>query len=109
MTDITRKRGDTYSIEFVILEDDTPLDITGCTFILTVDPSKAPTDDTTKLFSLTGVILDAAAGSVSFTPTEEEADHVGKFFYDVQLVDGAGKKRTVAAGKFVLVQDITKT
>jgi len=33
---------------------------------------------------------------------------VGGFYYDVQMTDGAGRKRTVLAGKYKYVQDITK-
>lgn len=110
MSDITRKRGDTYADEFVLKNKKTkaPLDITGYTFVLTVDPEKAPLTDDNNLYSLTGVILDAANGRVEFAPSEMQADRVGNFFYDMQMVDGAGRKRTVAAGKYVFRQDITK-
>lgn len=106
--DIERKRGDTYPIEIAVTSNGAPLNVSGASFVLTVDPSKAPTDDTTKLFSLTGVITDAPAGKVSFTPSALEADHVGKFFHDIQMTDGSGAKRTIASGKYVLTQDITK-
>lgn len=82
--------------------------MSGCSFVLTVDPSKTPADNTTKLFSLTGVITDAPAGKVSFTPSAPQADHVGRYYHDIQMVDGSGAKRTIAVGKYVLKQDITK-
>lgn len=109
MTDITRKRGDTYAIEFVVKNDDVVVDITDCTFLLTVDPAKTPTDATNNLFQLTGVIIDAPAGTVAFTPTAEQVDHIGKFFYDIQMTNAAGAIRTITKAKFVLEQDITKT
>jgi hypothetical protein len=108
MTEITRKRGDTYPIDIAVTRDGVALDITGCTFVLTVDPSKAPLDDTANLFQLAGVIVNGSAGTVSFTPTAGDTDHVGKFFYDVQMTDTSGAIRTIAADKFTLVQDITK-
>ena len=110
MTDITRKRGDTYADEFTIKSAATgaAVNITGYTFLLTVDPIKAPLTGATKLYQLTGTILNAAAGRVEFAPDATQADHVGVFYFDVQMVDGAGRKRTIDSGKYKYVQDITK-
>lgn len=110
MTDITRKRGDTYADEFIIKSKTTklPINIAGYTFTLTVDPSKAPVDDTDNLYQLTGTIIDAANGRVEFVPSAEQADNVGSFFYDVQMIDGVGRKRTIVSAKYKYEQDITK-
>lgn len=110
MTDIVRKRGDTYANEFIFTSKATglPINLTGYTFILTVDPSKAPLDATNNLFQITGAIIDAAAARVEFAPSAVQADHVGTFYFDLQLVDAAGRKRTVDSGKYKLEQDITK-
>ena len=47
-----------------------------------------------------------------FTLTANDAamqtDRVGDFYYDVQMVDGAGRKRTIVSGKYKYAQDITK-
>lgn len=110
MTVITRKRGDTYADEFIFKSAKTklPLNVTGYTFLLTVDTLKTPPDETTKVYQLTGTILDAAAGRVEFAPSALQANQVGAFFYDVQMVDGAGRKRTPIADKYKYEQDITK-
>lgn len=110
MTDITRKRGDTYADEFIVKSAATgrPLDITGYTFLLTVDPSKAPLTAATKAYQIAGTILAATAGRVEFAPTPTQADRVGAFFFDVQMIDGAGRKRTIDSGKYKYEQDITK-
>ena len=52
--------------------------------------------------------MDAAAGRVEFAPSPTQADHVGTFYYDVQMTDGAGRKRTIALDKYVFPQDISK-
>lgn len=111
MTAITRKRGDTYDEQFAIRNEATgaAINIAGCSFLLTVDPEKAPTSSANNLFQSTGVIVDATAGTVKFPISSPQADHVGKFFYDVQMTDAEGKKRTVQADKFTFLQDITKT
>jgi hypothetical protein len=110
MIDIERKRGDTYADEFIIKSKATkkPVNITGYTFLLTVDPEKAPVDAANNLYQLTGTILDAVAGRVEFAPSALQANQLGNFFYDVQMIDGAGRKRTVESGKYKFTQDITK-
>lgn len=110
MTDITRMRGDTYADEFTIKSKKTkrPIDITGYTFTLTLDSRQNPTDETTKLYQLTGTIIDGPSGRVEFAPSAVQADRVGDFFYDVQMVDGATRKRTVVKAKYKFKQDITK-
>lgn len=110
MTDITRKRGDTYADEFIIKSKATgrPLNLTGYTFFMTLDPNKAPTDDSTMLYKLAGTIVDAAAGRVEFAPSLAQANAVGSYYYDVQMIDSAGRVRTVMSGKYKYEQDITK-
>ena len=110
MTAITRKRGDTYAETITITDTRrVPIDITGYTFRLTVDQQEAPVDTSTNLFSVAGTILDAAAGTVEFALTAQQADRApGTYYYDLQLTDGAGRIRTVALDKWVVVQDISK-
>lgn len=108
MTDISRSRGDTYPMEFTVKSDGVPLDITDSTFLLTVDPSATPVDDTNNLFALPGQIFSAPGGVVTFSINEDQSDHVGIFYYDLQMIDPAGIIRTIQKGKFKFVQDITK-
>lgn len=110
MSDVTRKRGDTRPERFVFTDQSTglPLSLDGCTLLLTVDPSKEPADSSKNIMQLSGVIVDAVNGVVEFSPTALQADHVGKFFFDVQLTDAQGAISTLDDGKFVLKQDITK-
>lgn len=109
MTEIVRYRGDTWPIRMIVLQDDVPMDITGCSFTLTIDSKKSPTDDTTNLFQLAGTIEgDPVNGVVIFEPSEVDVDRVGKFYYDLQVEDTSSKKRTIAKDRFTLVQDITK-
>jgi hypothetical protein len=110
MTDITRRRGDTYADEFTIKSKKTrqPIDITGYTFLMTLDPSRSPVNSSSNIYQLDGVIVDAVNGRVEFAPSAPQADRIGKFFYDVQMIDGAGRKRTVVLAKYTYEQDITK-
>jgi hypothetical protein len=110
MTDFTRKRGDTYADEIIVKSKATglPINITGYTLVMTLDPSATPADSSKNVYQLTGTILDAVNGRVEFAPSPTQANQVGGFYYDVQMIDGAGRKRTILAGKYKYVQDISK-
>ena len=109
---ITRRRGDTYPDRITVTDLDTGLavNILGYLFTLTVDPSDAPTSAVNNLYSLQGAILDAAAGTVKFTPSSVQSDQIpGVYFFDIQQTDTSGLKRTIASGKYTFVQDICKS
>ncbi len=111
MTAITRKRGDTYADEITVTSATTglPIDISGYSFVMTLDPEKAPATAANNLYSITGTIIDGPAGRVEFAPSALQADQApGTYYYDIQLIDGALRKRTIALDKYVYQQDITK-
>ena len=110
MTDIVRKRGDTYADEFELTSELTGLviDITGYTFLLTIDPEKDPVDNTNNLYQLTGNITDATNGLVEFVPSAANTDVLGRYYFDAQLIGTDGRLRTFDSGKYKFVQDITK-
>ena len=107
-TTVTRKRGDTYPIEWAIKSNGSPLDITGAQVWFTVDPSSAPVDASNNLFSISGTVTNGPLGLIEFPVSPTNADHIGDYFYDLQIKDTSGFIRTVEAGKFRFVQDITK-
>ena len=106
--DIERKRGDTRRMVFVIKSNGSPVDISTWTaFKLTVDPSKAPIDGTTKLEEMTGVITAGGSdGRVHFIPAG--TIDAGAYFYDAQALDSNSEKVTFSEGKYKVTQDITK-
>ena len=67
---ITYYRGDTALIRVTVRDSLTlaPIDITGKTLKLTVDPSENPLVDTANLVQLTGALEDPANGVATFTP-----------------------------------------
>lgn len=108
---ICLQRGDTFAFSFSLTDSETeaPIDITGYSFLLTVDTLENPPDATTNLFSLTGVLTNPTGGVVQFSLSALQADQApDTYYYDVQMVDGVGGKRTVAKGEFLIEQDITK-
>lgn len=107
--DLRRYRGDTYPDEFVITDNSgSVLDITGYTFLLTLNTEQNPTNTTNQVYQIVGVIVDAAAGVVSFAPSVAQADNVGTFYYDIQITDDTAAIKTLQKGKYVYLQDVTK-
>ena len=108
--DICLSRGDNPTIPVAVTSDAVAVDITGATFIMTVDPAPDPTDNTANLFSVTGVINGAPTlGLVDFTPTVVDTDQLpSTYFYDIEMVHPTIGRRTILKGKFIISQEITK-
>lgn len=104
---ISRYRGDTYPRVYAIKSAaGAAIDITGWTFALTVNSEENPTDDASQIAQFSGVIQDAAAGTVAFPfPASIPA---GNHYYDIQSVDASGYIRTHEKGVLVITQDINK-
>jgi len=108
--DICRVRGDTFPFEFNVKDENgVAINITGFSFLLTVDPSSEPTDALGNLFQLTGAIVSGPGGVVRFTLSTGQADQTpSEYFYDLQMTDLTAAIRTIAKGGWNVVQDITK-
>ena len=66
---ITRYRADDHPIRVNLSSGGVPLDITGCTFILTVSASELPDDASGEIFSVAGsIVAPASGGVVEFDP-----------------------------------------
>jgi hypothetical protein len=107
---LERKRGDTRRIIFRVKDSDgLPVDISsGYSFILTVDPERSPIDASNNLFQITGIIIDGPNGRVGFPLTDQQADNLGTYYYDGQMIDPNSEKGTIVDGKIKFSQDITK-
>ena len=107
---LTRKRGDSFADEIAILASDgSVVDVTGYSFLLTVDPSPEPTTNANNVFQVTGTVLDAANGLIEFAPTAVQTDVTpARYYYDIQMTDDVGRIRTIASGTYTITQDITK-
>lgn len=106
-SDYTRRRGDTKPIKFTVKDEDGALvDMTGYSFVLTVDSTKEPADEVTKQFASTG--STPSTGIVSFPFATNDVDLLGTYYYDAQMTDPLGVVTTIAAGKIKFKQDITK-
>jgi hypothetical protein len=110
MTDIIRYRGDTAADEISVQTSaGAAVDVTGFTFVLTVNSLENPPDATSELYNIVGTILVPAAGTVEFVPTALNADQKpADYWYDIQMTDDVGRIKTIAKGMYTYTQDITK-
>lgn len=104
-------RGDTEPFVIALTYKSTglPVDITGSTYLMTVDSLKDPVDNSTRQFQLAGVIQGAPVnGIVHFTPTALNTNIVGDFWFDIQQTNSAGAVKTIRKEKIKFLQDISK-
>jgi hypothetical protein len=103
-------RGDSFETEITVKNKaGSEIDISGFTFALTVNTAPDPSDNTNEVFTVAGVINDALNGKVGFSPTDTDTDiSPDTYFYDIQMIDAASKKRTIVIAQFLITQDITK-
>lgn len=107
---VCRVRGDTDALLIQLTTDGTtPIDITGSSFKLTVDPQADPSDALANRFQLTGTITDAPNGKVAFAPSTPQADQPpDTYYYDIQWTNAGGTIKTILKGEWKVQQDITK-
>lgn len=107
---LCRARGDTFAFEFTVKDAaGAVVDVTGASFLMTVDLNPDPTTSDDNLFQLTATLVDPTNGVISFTPSAANMDQVFDiYFYDIQMTDSGGAIRTIAKGQFEITADITK-
>lgn len=107
--DISRFRGDGQVITFIVKNSkNKPINLQGWTDLtLTVDPSAAPIDNTTKISTMIGQLsTNGLDGRISILV--DQAIPPGNYYYDMQAADTDGRPVTLAYGKYIVIQDITK-
>ena len=109
MSDIVRRRGDTYRIRrYVKTAAGAVVNITDWIFKLTINKEAAPVDAIEQVAQIAGVIQDAPNGVVDFPPQVADVDWIGINYFDIEAIDSAGEKSTLDDGQFILIQDKTK-
>ena len=110
---ITRTRGDTSIFQIIITSDGTaPIDITGFSYLFTVDPSAAPKDSANNLFQLsvgTGLtISDGPNGIIDVGLSPTQADQIPDVYHhECQQTDTGGLIHTVLRGPYEVEADIS--
>ena len=112
--DLFRSRGDTKDFSILVTGED----VSGWTGLLTVTSIKDPPDTTTQIYQAVGApdptspataeVLSRMVFDFTTFATQSPQLVPGKYFYDIQLTDDAGKICTVLKGKYEIGQDRTK-
>jgi hypothetical protein len=109
---LSRKRGDTVPDVIVVTDPVTgnPIDIAGFTFVLTINEEKRPTDTSSQLVLVSGVIVNPSTdGRVAFAFSPAQSDQSpGNYWYDIEMDTGTYIK-TIAKNRYRFYQDISKT
>ena len=111
--DIKYYRGDTEPIIVKVTDSQgNGINLTGYSFILTVDSRSAPDDTSTRLFTINGTVdpdQSTNEGIVRFPMTEAESNQEpGTYYYDIQRIDTESHKKTLCKYRFFITQDLTK-
>lgn len=109
---ITAKRGDRFSLSMIFTDKDkNPIDFTGYTFLMQVKDYEE--SSTSKLVFETGngiEITGEGNNVLLFTKSGSEMNiRAGSYVYDLQSIDPSGEPLTYTAGKFIIVQDVTRS
>jgi len=103
---VKRPRGDTKDFVLVLSKNGTVYPLTGCSAKLSVNSKKNPTTNDYLFQSVATV--DVPNGTLTFPFSAGDVDHIGEYYYDVEIIDGLGKISTILKGKWTYEQDITK-
>jgi hypothetical protein len=105
---IERFRGDTYPISINCTKGGQPFNIKGYTMKMSVTAEEDPVAPATYLFQSDAIIDSSVDGKAHFPVLEVDVDRIGTVHFDIEVIDGAGYKRTPIKGAIEFKQDITK-
>lgn len=106
---ILRSTLDTDDIVLTLKQNELAIDVTGWTADLTINPEKDATDSGTNVFEADGAPLSPATDGKIAIDMSLFNVAAGKYFYDIRIIDDAGKGRESLAGKFTVTQRIPKS
>ena len=99
----------TFNFQFQILENNTPLDLTGYTGTMTVRPFVGATTTTVVASTANGaMVFDATNGRITVTlsATVTGAISAGRYSYDLVITSGVTVTR-ILEGKFIVTGAVT--
>ena len=107
---ISTEQGDTFTLQFTIDTDGTPLNLTGYTAEMQVRPF---TESTTKILDLTspaGITLGGASGNVSINVSAATmaAATAGRHVYDFNIISSGGVVTKILKGRFTIIPEVTQ-
>lgn len=114
MATLTMTRGDSTILDLVVADGGTPVDLTGVSMWWTAKRRHTDTDDQAVIAKTVGdgiAVTNAPGGLATVTIDPDDTaglDNSSALWWDLQVKDGAGKVRTLAAGRLVVNADVTR-
>lgn len=110
--DVTRYTGDTFPEKFELVDEaGTAIDITGRTFVLTVNSEQNPGSGDPDLYQLTGSIVDAEAGTFEFPVSAGQSlSDAGDYHFDIRMTFNPGSgtvSKVIGGGDWHIIQGIS--
>jgi hypothetical protein len=104
---IERFRGDTYPIAITCTRGGQPQNIKGYAMTMSVSAVEDP-ETADYLFQSVANIDSGVDGKAHFPVTPADVDRIGTVYFDIEIIDTGGFKRTPVKGQIIFEQDITK-
>lgn len=103
--DFTHTKGDTWNgAIFEILENGTPLDLTGATFLCQI---KKHATDSDSVLELSPQVTDGAAGKLEIAALVIDIP-ARQYVFDIQITLASGRILTPISGTFTILQDVSR-
>ena len=106
--ELERRRGDTRPETLTVKEASALLDVSACSFVMTLNTEKKPADTSNEIGQIIGAPVAGSLGDVAFPFTLALANQLGNVYFDVEMTDAQGYISTINVGKIKFKQDITK-
>ena len=103
MQQVTHKRGDTFSLDLEVSQDDSPLDLTGYTIT-----SQIRTQHDVLVADLTVTVTNAATGQVSVSSESTTDWPTGEHLWDVEFYDGSSSRWSIETVQVKVLPDVTR-
>jgi len=103
-------RGDDHTISLIFEEGGARKDITGWVIFFTAKEKPSDSDDDALIKKDVDTHTDAANGETEIALTDEDTNDlpIGTHWYDIQYKDDSNLIKTVLAGRFKVMEDITR-
>lgn len=109
MSVLKRYRGDTDKIGVQLSSKGAPINLTGCSLMLSVSAVSNPKSSTEIIQQTTATLDDdPSTGKAYFEFDPGDWDFIGTYYYDIQLTYADGTVKTVTKSHLTIEQDITK-
>lgn len=105
---IKRIKGDTYPLDMQVLRDDeTAIDITGCTLFFTVKRNFEDTDSQALIEKTITTFTSPSTGEFTVPLLEADVDYIGEFNYDLKIKYSTGIIESVVSDKIIFQNHVT--